>query len=99
VPGIEPGPPDLWPRTLTTRPQRRSLNASTSLNIKTTHDRTSVISEPVIARGYSTVNRKGGGGEGGGHGISRSDMSNFLTNNAQNVGQNSGCWIWVTIRM
>jgi hypothetical protein len=24
VPGIEPGPPDLWPRTLTTRPQRRS---------------------------------------------------------------------------
>jgi hypothetical protein len=25
VPGIEPGPPDLLPRTLTTRPQRRSL--------------------------------------------------------------------------
>jgi hypothetical protein len=25
VPGIEPGPPDLQPRTLTTRPQRRSL--------------------------------------------------------------------------
>jgi hypothetical protein len=25
VPGIEPGPPDLWPRTLTTRPQRRSI--------------------------------------------------------------------------
>jgi hypothetical protein len=24
VPGIEPGPPDLQPRTLTTRPQRRS---------------------------------------------------------------------------
>jgi hypothetical protein len=24
VPGIEPGPPDLLPRTLTTRPQRRS---------------------------------------------------------------------------
>jgi hypothetical protein len=24
VPGIEPGPPDLWPRILTTRPQRRS---------------------------------------------------------------------------
>jgi hypothetical protein len=24
VPGIEPGPPDLYPRTLTTRPQRRS---------------------------------------------------------------------------
>jgi hypothetical protein len=24
VPGIEPGPPDLWPRSLTTRPQRRS---------------------------------------------------------------------------
>jgi hypothetical protein len=23
VPGIELGPPDLWPRTLTTRPQRR----------------------------------------------------------------------------
>jgi hypothetical protein len=23
VPGIEPGPPDLLPRTLTTRPQRR----------------------------------------------------------------------------
>jgi hypothetical protein len=26
VPGIEPGPPDLWPRTLTTRPQRRRDN-------------------------------------------------------------------------
>jgi hypothetical protein len=26
VPGIEPGPPDLLPRTLTTRPQRRSSN-------------------------------------------------------------------------
>jgi hypothetical protein len=25
VPGIEPGPPDLLPRTLTTRPQRRSI--------------------------------------------------------------------------
>jgi hypothetical protein len=25
VPGIEPGPPNLQPRTLTTRPQRRSL--------------------------------------------------------------------------
>jgi hypothetical protein len=25
VPGIEPGPLDLWPRTLTTRPQRQSL--------------------------------------------------------------------------
>jgi hypothetical protein len=25
VPGIEPGPPDLEPRTLTTRPQRRSV--------------------------------------------------------------------------
>jgi hypothetical protein len=24
VPGIEPGPPDLQPRTLATRPQRRS---------------------------------------------------------------------------
>jgi hypothetical protein len=24
VPGIEPGPPDVQPRTLTTRPQRRS---------------------------------------------------------------------------
>jgi hypothetical protein len=24
VPGMEPGPPDLYPRTLTTRPQRRS---------------------------------------------------------------------------
>jgi hypothetical protein len=24
VPGIEPGPPDLYSRTLTTRPQRRS---------------------------------------------------------------------------
>jgi hypothetical protein len=24
VPGIEPGPPDLQPRTLTTRPRRRS---------------------------------------------------------------------------
>jgi hypothetical protein len=24
VAGIEPGPPDLWPRTLTARPQRRS---------------------------------------------------------------------------
>jgi hypothetical protein len=26
VPGIEPGPPDLQPRTLTTRPQRRSIS-------------------------------------------------------------------------
>jgi hypothetical protein len=26
VPGIEPGPPDLYPRTLATRPQRRFLN-------------------------------------------------------------------------
>jgi hypothetical protein len=25
VPGIEPGQPDLWSRTLTTRPQRRSI--------------------------------------------------------------------------
>jgi hypothetical protein len=25
VPGIEPGPPDRQPRTLTTRPQRRSV--------------------------------------------------------------------------
>jgi hypothetical protein len=31
VPGIEPGPPDLLPRTLTTRPQRRSLS-TVSLN-------------------------------------------------------------------
>jgi hypothetical protein len=28
VPGIELGPPDLYPRTLTTRPQRRSLGDS-----------------------------------------------------------------------
>jgi hypothetical protein len=27
VPGIEPGSPDLQPRTLITRPQRRSRNA------------------------------------------------------------------------
>jgi hypothetical protein len=32
VPGIEPGPPDLQPRTLTTRPQRRSSCTSTSNN-------------------------------------------------------------------
>jgi hypothetical protein len=25
VPGIEPGLPDLWPRTLATRPQRRAV--------------------------------------------------------------------------
>jgi hypothetical protein len=28
VPGIEPGPPDLQPRTLTTRPQRLELEHS-----------------------------------------------------------------------
>jgi hypothetical protein len=28
VPGIEPGPPDLYPRTLATRPQRRSVTLS-----------------------------------------------------------------------
>jgi hypothetical protein len=28
VPGIEPGPPDLYPRTLTTRPQRRSTKCN-----------------------------------------------------------------------
>jgi hypothetical protein len=32
VPGIEPGPPDLQPRTLTTIPQRRSI--STNYKIK-----------------------------------------------------------------
>jgi hypothetical protein len=31
VPGIEPGPPDLYPRTLTTRPQRRS--SDTDFNV------------------------------------------------------------------
>jgi hypothetical protein len=29
VPGIEPGPPDLLPRTLTTRPQRKSHSLQT----------------------------------------------------------------------
>jgi hypothetical protein len=34
VPGIEPGPPDLYPRTLTTRPQRRSVINETYENRK-----------------------------------------------------------------
>jgi hypothetical protein len=33
VPGIEPGSPDLYPRTLTTRPQRRSLSIYTIFNL------------------------------------------------------------------
>jgi hypothetical protein len=35
VPGIEPGPPDLYPRTLTTRPQRRSPTSNKLLIYKT----------------------------------------------------------------
>jgi hypothetical protein len=34
VPGIEPGPPDLWPRTLTTRQQRRSRSNKEAQNNK-----------------------------------------------------------------
>jgi hypothetical protein len=33
VPGIEPGPPDLYPRTLTTRPQTRSKQSDTRYKI------------------------------------------------------------------
>jgi hypothetical protein len=32
VPGMEPGPPDLKPRTLTTRPQRRSALSTAHFN-------------------------------------------------------------------
>jgi hypothetical protein len=35
VPGIEPGPPDLWLRTLTTRTQRRSMVSIENLKIYT----------------------------------------------------------------
>jgi hypothetical protein len=31
APGIEPGPVDLWPGTLTTRPQRRSIEVNPPL--------------------------------------------------------------------
>jgi hypothetical protein len=35
--GIEPGPPDLYPRTLTTRPQRRSPTEITSIYLLEQH--------------------------------------------------------------
>jgi hypothetical protein len=50
VPGIEPGPPDLYPRTLTTRQQRRSLLGYSA--VYSVHESTQELSSHLQRLGF-----------------------------------------------
>jgi hypothetical protein len=57
VPGIEPGPLDLWPRTLTTRPQRRSypsIHITIMKTFSSSREATEQLGTNVMVRVFNT---------------------------------------------